>query len=420
MLPNQIPDAKLMPMLTATCQRFAELAADVVNAHFGKGLKPGPARPLQEGFVTEGQIAVSIMFTGTVFGEFVFSCDESVAADLLGMQVTGSSQREKLVQNTMDFLGEMLNVAAAQMLNELGRHFVKLTLTTPKSAHGRLHFGRVKAAHCPVRGAVGFLNCYFYLDQMRLDLADSYQTVVNHMVQTEKLAALGTMAGGVAHEINTPLAVLQMSQEEMCNLMKTAPADPRKIERLVGLLQTSINKIGRITEALRGYATDVQQEDYRSASLAAILEEAQILCHSHLHNGQIDFDFPDYPTDLTLECLPHPLSQVIANLLTNAAEAVATVDLTDKKIRLEVTEIGTWVELRVIDTGPGVSPEIRKRIFDPFFTTKEPGNGPGLGLSYARGIVIAHGGTLEIAEDWPPTIFIVRLPKFQTTKRRAA
>jgi hypothetical protein len=99
-------------------------------------------------------------------------------------------------------------------------------------------------------------------------------------------------------------------------------------------------------------------------------------------------------------------------LIDNAVEAALRVDSDTRWIAIEIVDDEACVTIKVIDCGHGVPPEIRSKIFDPFFTTKDIGQGPGLGLSIAQGIVQSHEGTLELSKEESPTTFVIRLNKF--------
>lgn len=149
--------------------------------------------------------------------------------------------------------------------------------------------------------------------------------------------------------------------------------------------------------------------EYRPVRLNDQIRSAIELTEYHMRafNIAIDLDLqPDLPT---LEADPDQLHQVIVNLLTNARQALETVE-GDRRIAIVSRYRDGAVTLTVADNGPGIDPAARQRIFDPFFTTKAVGAGTGIGLSYSLGIIEAHGGTIAIEDSEVGTRFVVTLP----------
>jgi len=242
----------------------------------------------------------------------------------------------------------------------------------------------------------------------------------NQLLQSEKLASIGQLAAGVAHEINNPigfvnsnLGTLGRYVEQLLGLLDEygrAEADlsPSRRERLdtlkreadleyvrediVSLIQESKDgaaRVRRIVQDLRDFSRPGDSE-WQTADLHAGIESTLNVAWNEIkYKADIVRDYGDIPQ---VECLPFQVNQVFLNLLINAAQAIPERGT----ITLRTMCVGAEVGIAISDTGTGMPPEVRDRIFDPFFTTKPVGTGTGLGLSVVYGIVEKHNGRIEV------------------------
>ncbi|HEV2294232.1 MAG TPA: ATP-binding protein [Tepidisphaeraceae bacterium] len=259
------------------------------------------------------------------------------------------------------------------------------------------------------------------------------------MVQSEKLAALGQMVAGVAHEINNPLAfvsnnvaVLQRDTRALCELIKLyeqsdaliaerngellaairALSDrvdlPYTIANLDDMLVRSrdgLRRIQQIVKDLRDFAR-LDESDLHEIDLNAGVESTINIIQGHAKKKRVTIDRHLTPLPM-VTCHPAKVNQVIMNLLGNAIDACPE----GGRVAVTTHANGDHVVIDVSDTGPGVPDTIRQRIFDPFFTTKPPGEGTGLGLSISYGIVKDHGGEIElVSAPGEGARFVVSLP----------
>jgi two-component system, NtrC family, sensor kinase len=225
------------------------------------------------------------------------------------------------------------------------------------------------------------------------------------LYQNEKLAALGTMAAGIAHEMNNPLGIITTRIEVML-LDAEQQALPAQVLDDLQVLHRASQRVARIAAGLRSFARH-SPGDRVSLDLNAVVEESIQLVQKPLAADNVyivvslDHMLPPIFGDATT------LHQVLMNLLTNAREAMPE----GGQIRVETgpAERPGWIRLLVADTGAGIPAEEISKIFDPFFTTKRTGT--GLGLSVAYEIIQQHGGTVDVqSRPGAGTSFVISFP----------
>ncbi|MGC9983618.1 MAG: ATP-binding protein [Polyangia bacterium] len=236
----------------------------------------------------------------------------------------------------------------------------------------------------------------------------------NQVIHAEKLATVGQIAAGVAHEINNPLTSIQACVEAVLHKASMAvqgrvpnQIEPVDLERLKRI-QDGVERIRRFTHDLVGYARPSRVEIER-LDLNEVVEHALSFCEHIFVEAKATLD-RDLAANLPpVRAVRDQVMQVVTNLVTNAAQALGEKGGT---IRVRTFHDGeAAVGLAVTDTGSGIREEHRASIFDPFFTTKPAGSGTGLGLSVVRNIVYAHGGQITFQSKLGSgTTFVVTLP----------
>jgi PAS domain S-box-containing protein len=228
------------------------------------------------------------------------------------------------------------------------------------------------------------------------------------LIQSEKLAALGQLISGVAHELNNPLtSVIGYAQL----LLHKGKLDERATEG-VEIINREAERTRRIVQNLLSFSR--QHKPCRArANLNEILERSLELRAYELKTNNITVcrDFGDLPQ---IDVDQHQLQQVFLNVIINAEQAIRTTGHKGTlKLKTEVKPAGGWAVVTIADDGSGIPPEDLTKVFDPFFTTKEVGKGTGLGLSISYGIIKEHGGIIRAeSEHGQATTFTIELPLY--------
>lgn len=234
------------------------------------------------------------------------------------------------------------------------------------------------------------------------------------LINSSKMAALGEMSGGIAHEINNPLAIISGRASLMLREIDKGQSSPVSARvHLQKIIQTA-HRIAKIISGLRSFARDVENEPLQISTIKTIVSETVELCMQRFQGHGVSLEVGEIP-HIEIACRSVQLSQVLLNLLNNSFDAV--VHRPEKWIRIECSWNGTTsCVLAVTDSGPGIDPSIVDKMMRPFFTTKPVGHGTGLGLSISRGIIEDHGGYLNYDENCRNTRFTVTLPTNQVRK----
>jgi two-component system, NtrC family, sensor kinase len=262
-------------------------------------------------------------------------------------------------------------------------------------------FGKIKQAYEKIKR-----------EEEKLKEAEFRKYMEEQMMTTERLASLGTLAAGVAHEINNPLAIINesagwlkliLSKEEMAGM-------PRKqdFEKALNKIEKGVERAKRITCQLLGFA---KKDDsvFAEVDLVELVEEAAHLVKREAANKDIQIVREIAPDTGTIWSDAYQFRQVLINLLTNAIHATDA----GGRITIILEAVGDKVKLTVRDNGHGIPKENMKKIFEPFFSTKPPGEGTGLGLFVTRGIVEKLCGSIEVESRLGDgTRFYVNLPRY--------
>lgn len=224
-----------------------------------------------------------------------------------------------------------------------------------------------------------------------------------------KMASLGEMASGMAHEINTPLQSINLSAHKLKKCISRNVMD--KADNEVFLIEKSVDKITNIIDSLRKISRDSSQQSFELVTVESIVEDVLSITQERYRLANIDFsiNYHHQVNHTEINCQPIQISQILMNLLNNAYDEAENCD--EKWMRLDIDDLGDQIEFSVTDCGKGIPEEIQNRIFEPLFTSKDIGKGTGLGLSISLEIAKRHEGELKYDAESENTRFVLVLPK---------
>ncbi|MCB4820365.1 ATP-binding protein [Roseicella aerolata] len=229
------------------------------------------------------------------------------------------------------------------------------------------------------------------------------------LVASAKLATLGEMATGLAHELNQPVSTMALAAENAANALhrRGAEAIPDALKRMERISLLAQRAKG-IIDHLRAFGR-IDPGTLESVALADVLAGATMLAGAALREAEVTLalDLPEGLPPVRGRALL--LEQVLINLLLNARDAMLGAATPERRITVTGRAEGGWVTLRIADTGPGIPEAVLPRLFEPFFTTKAPGQGTGLGLSLCQGILRSLGGEITAANGASGAEFRLRL-----------
>lgn len=243
------------------------------------------------------------------------------------------------------------------------------------------------------------------LHGMRSGLEARVEERTQEFLRAARLAGLGTMAAGIAHEINNPLASIASCAEGLERRLEKGTSDPTAQREYLQIIAREAYRAHEITSRLLDFARNGGGARLRFDAPDLMRELRVLLEHRLRQRGlalevECQADLPPLVGD------PGEIKQVLLNLVANAIDASPD----GGRIHVRWSAYDGEIVVEVQDDGPGVPPELRDRIFDPFFTTKEPGKGTGLGLAIVHRIVTAHGGRIELAGTGKGALFRVHFP----------
>lgn len=225
----------------------------------------------------------------------------------------------------------------------------------------------------------------------------------DYIVQTEKLATLGTFFFGLTHELNNPLNNIYTTCQVLKEEIKERNFDREFVEDLLTEMEREIERIKKIVRSILDYSKPGTKEEF---NVKQIVEEILLYLKGIIpHRVKVKVEIPE---GITVYADPQHLKQVFINLIKNAVDAIEG----EGEIKIKAEETENQAILYVSDTGKGIPANILPKIFEPFFTTKESGKGYGLGLFIVYHLIKSNGGTIEVeSEVGKGTTFIIKLPK---------
>jgi signal transduction histidine kinase len=327
--------------------------------------------------------------------------------------------------------GDNLEAAAAlliQLLKSSERYHMASELHL-ESVHS--DYEKLQQQHSELQASEArYKELAAHLEQRVQEQVETIEKTQRHLFQTEKLASVGQLAAGVAHEINNPVGFILSNlntargyTDELAQFLGIVKAESLSeqlaaawqqhdidfiLEDFVTLLRESIDgaeRVAAIVANLKEFS-NVDGKEKSLVDINSVIESVINVASTQIVNrAELTMSLAKLPM---LNCRPGHISQVLLNMLLNSASAMGE---SRGEIHIDSNSDGQEITIQVSDNGRGIPPEIISTIFDPFFTTHDVGGGTGLGLSVARDVIVAHGGTIDVASRvGEGTTFTIHLP----------
>ena len=237
------------------------------------------------------------------------------------------------------------------------------------------------------------------------------KTQEQSLISSSRLASLGEMAAGIAHEINNPLAVIIGRCEMILSQLTDGSATDVEVNKTLSKINDMAHRISRVVTSMRRISKSGAKEEIVATNLFLAIEDVLNLCAERVRNSLIELDFSGINQDTLVRVNISQLSQVLINLLGNSIDELLKNAEDNRRIWLSNEEFEGQVVLKIRDSGAGISVDVRKKLFQPFYTTKEIGVGTGLGLSISKALMNEMGGDLELSPDLSQTCFFLKFKK---------
>ena len=303
---------------------------------------------------------------------------------------------------------------AAWVSQSISHRLKLLELATKKIGEGDLDISLAVEG----KDEVAYLSRAF--NKMAASLREAKEQVLHQqrvLINNSKMTALGEMSGGIAHEINNPLAVIQIQADLLMDSFRSDTLDLELAKEAVSVIEVTTQRIAKIVRSLSMFSGNHKNDPFEYTTVQAIVDSTLDLCRLKFEDSNTRLIVIMPPSFIEIRCRPSDISQVFLGIINNAYDAIQS--LSDKWICVRVIEHENSVEVSVTDSGSGIPEEIVDKLMQPFFTTKEVGSGMGLGLSVSKGIVEAHGGKIYLDQKSPNTRFVIVLPKTKPNENAA-
>ena len=230
---------------------------------------------------------------------------------------------------------------------------------------------------------------------------------INHIEEksliASRLTMIGEIASSISHEIKNPLSIIMIYAQQGLQSTQDNPSEYKNHGQFLNITK-NVERINKIVNALTVQSRETSKDAMTYTPIKSMVDDAVEMFAAKMKYQGITLT-TDYKFDGNILCRSAAISQVIANLIANAIDAVSETSTEQKEIKIESEAQGDDIFVRVIDSGQGVSPDIREKIFESFITTKKAGKGTGLGLAISRKIMEAHGGEIYLSPDASHTCF---------------
>lgn len=227
------------------------------------------------------------------------------------------------------------------------------------------------------------------------------------LITASKMAALGEMAAGIAHEINNPLTIISGRASRLDLLIKKNRFDMDLFSSELKLINDTVMRIAKIVRGLKTYSRSGEEDPFETILLEQVISETIGLCQERFNSSGVDLKIQSVP-NIQIQCRAVQISQVLLNLLNNSFDAVEKMK--EPWVRVDFEFVNETVKIIITDCGGGIPPHVAEKLMQPFYTTKIVGKGTGLGLSLSKSFIEKHNGKFWLDQDCPNTRFIIELP----------
>lgn len=239
------------------------------------------------------------------------------------------------------------------------------------------------------------------------------------MVQAGKMATIGEMAAGIAHEINNPLQIIQGRVEQISMIAEDLQIEHKVFKLLTSNLESAVFRLSSTISGLKNISYNESLEGFTYTQLSKILTDITSTISEKIQRNDIDFQIlGEINTDIHVQCHRSQIAQIIINFINNSIEAISSQK--DPWITLDYNVDQSQIYFRVTDSGAGIDPKMREQIMNPYFTTKKKGRGVGLGLNISKKIAELHEGRIYIDTSSKYTCFVLCIPIDQDSRRDSA
>ncbi len=344
------------------------------------------------GIYAGGELILQLRRVGDIFGEMSIISSKVCSASVISMtHVNVLALRSRNI-------GQYSDLNPEELQNVLYRLFAKilsekLFQTTHKAKQYEVTNRLLRKTQEELQNAHRQLKeSNDALESRVEERTQELQSTQAQLIQSAKLASLGQMAAGVAHELNQPLTIISMSAELILKYLNQSL--PAAVEAKLKQIRQQVKRASSIITQLRVFGRDPSTLTLQEEDLNTLITNGLILMSEQLRLRNIEVIQDLCPELPLVKCNAIQIEQVLTNLLLNARDALEHSK--EKKLTIRTYLQKNWVVLEVKDSGCGISQEDLAKVLDPFFTTKEVGQGTGLGLSVSHGIVQSHHGKLVV------------------------
>ncbi len=369
------------------------------------------------------------IFNNVIEGLLIFNTDGVVVeANPAACEMFGYTREEFIGKSGPDFVSDEALPLFKDFLQSLETQDYYRCETPERRSDGSLMYIEVNGTNFQFRGERHLLAVIHDITdrhQAEIDIRqanEELRTKQYQLIQSEKMASLGMLVAGVAHEINTPFGAVRsmhgtvkLAMDKIRAVMsdESAVSDDvrKKLEKALNIITEShqvidegVDRVSMIVRRLRSFAR-LDEAELKEADIHDCLEDTLTLIHHEIkHNITVERQYGDVPK---INCFPSQLNQVFLNILINAKQAIEGKG----KITITTSSDNGFVRVKITDDGLGMSEETLRRIFDPGFTTKGVGVGTGLGLSICYQIIQDHRGSIDVSsERGKGTAFTISIP----------